>query len=181
MLKKLAVLLGGRTGGIIASALEIVIGILLLINPEAFTMGIVIVLGVILCLMGIWNIVRYFRRPVQVLGSDWALSRGVLMILVGAFCMFKSQWLLAALPALFTLYGVMLLISGIVKLQRMADLKRLRHPRWYMPGLSALLYIILAVIILLNPFSTAMVIWIFVGVSMIVSAVLDIITLIVAG
>ena len=100
MLKKLAVLLGGRTGGIIASALEIVIGILLLIDPEAFTKGIVIVLGVLLCAMGIFNIVRYFRRPVQVLGSDWALSRGVLMILAGVLCVFNSQWLLDALPAL---------------------------------------------------------------------------------
>ena len=181
MLKKLAVLLGGRTGGLIASAVEIVIGILLLINPEAFTMGIVIVLGVLLCLMGIWNIARYFRRPVQVVGSDWALSRGLLMMLVGVFCVFNSQWLLAALPALFTLYGVMLLVSGVLKLQRMADMRRIRHPRWYMPGVSALLYVILAVIILLNPFSTAMVVWIFVGVSMIVSAVLDIITLVLAG
>ena len=181
MLKKLAVLLGGRTGGIIASAVEIVIGILLLIDPETFTKGIVIVLGVLLCVLGIINIVRYFRRPVQVLGSDWALSRGVMMILVGMFCVFKSQWLLAALPALFVIYGVIMLVSGVMKLQRMADLRRLGHPRWYMPGLAALLYIVLAVIILLNPFSTAMVIWIFVGVSMIVSAVLDIVTLILAG
>ena len=181
MLKKLAVLMGGRTGGIIASAVEIVIGILLLINPEAFTMGIVIALGVLLCALGIINIVRYFRRPVQVLGSDWALSRGVMMILVGAFCVFNSQWLLAVLPALFVIYGVIMLISGVMKLQRMADLRRLRHPRWYMPGVSALLYIILAVIILLNPFSTVTFVWIFVGVSMIVSAVLDIVTLILAG
>ena len=181
MLKKLAVLLGGRTGGIIASAVEIVIGILLLIDPETFTKGIVIVLGVLLCVLGIINIVRYFRRPVQVLGSDWALSRGVMMILVGMFCVFKSQWLLAALPALFVIYGVIMLVSGVMKLQRMADLRRLGHPRWYMPGLAALLYIVLAVIILLNPFSTVAVVWIFVGVSMIVSAILDIITLIIAG
>ena len=89
--------------------------------------------------------------------------------------------MLAALPALFTIYGVIMLVSGVMKLQRMADMRRIRHPRWYMPGISALLYIILAVIILLNPFSTAMVVWIFVGVSMIVSAVLDMITLIIAG
>ena len=181
MLKKLAVLLGGRTGGIAASAVEIVIGILLLINPEAFTKGIVIVLGLLLCAMGIWNMVRYFRRPVQAVGGDWALSRGVMMILAGGFCVFNSQWLLAVLPALFIIYGVMMLVSGVMKLQRMADLRRLRHPRWYMPGISALMYIILAVIILLNPFGTAMVVWTFVGVSMIVSAALDIITLIVAG
>ena len=57
-------------------------------------------------------------------------------------------------------------------------MKQVKKPK--LP-LAVYYLIVLAVIILLNPFSTAMVIWIFVGVSMIVSAVLDIITLIVAG
>ncbi|MGN0777891.1 MAG: HdeD family acid-resistance protein [Aristaeellaceae bacterium] len=181
MLKKLMVMLGGRTGGLIASAIEIVIGVLLLINPEGFTRSIVVALGVLLCLMGIFNMVRYFRRPVQVLGGDWALSRGLLMTLAGVFCVCNSQWLLAILPALFMLYGILLLVAGIFKFQRMTDLKRMKHPRWYMPGLAALLYVVLAVIILLNPFGTAMMVWTFVGVSMIVSAVLDIVTLILAA
>lgn len=180
-MKKLAYFFGGRTGGIVFSIAEILVGVLLLIDPVGFTSGVVIALGAVVLAMGLWNILSYFRRPVQAAFTDWRLGRGLLMALCGLFFITNSRWVLGVLPALFTVYGLIMLVAGVMKLQHVADLKRLGRPKWYLAGLSALAYILIAVVILLNPFGTAMAVWNFVGLSMIFSAVLDLITLIMAG
>ena len=173
MLKKLAVLLGGRTGGLVACVIEIAVGILLLINPVGFTTGIIVAAGILTFALGVVQLVKYFRQPVQVAGQNLSLMKGLLLMLAGGFCALNSEWFMAAFPVLSVLYGLMMLAGGVVKLQWMTDLLRLRHPRWYMPGISALLYILIAVIVIVNPFSAAMAVWMFVGISMIVSAVVD--------
>lgn len=173
MMKKLAVLLGGRTGGLVACAIEIAVGILLLINPVGFTTGIIVAVGILIFIMGIVQLVRYFRQPVQLAGQNLSLMKGLMLMLVGGFCALNSEWFLAAFPVLSVLYGLTMLVGGVVKIQWMADLLRMHHPRWFMPGISALLYILLAVIVLVNPFSAAMAVWMFAGISMIVSAVVD--------
>ncbi len=48
-------------GSILTCIVEITIGILLLINPVGFTVGIIMTLGVVLTITGISNIVGYFR------------------------------------------------------------------------------------------------------------------------
>ena len=60
-------------------------------------------------------------------------------------------------------------------LQKMADLRRLSMPHWYMPGISAALAGILAAVILINPFGAALAVWTFVAISLIVEAILEII------
>ena len=180
-MKKIALLFGGRTGGVLASIVEMLIGVLLLIDPVGFTSGVVVVLGAVVLAVGLWSILSYFRRPVVVAYTDWRLGRGLLMALAGLFCITNSQWVLGVLPALFTVYGLVMLVAGVMKLQHVIDLKRLGNSRWYLAGLSALAYMLIAAIILLNPFGTAMMVWSFVGISMIASAALDLVSLVMAG
>ena len=179
-MKKLGVMLGGRTGGMIAGALEIIIGVLLLIDPVGFTTGIVVAIGAILTVAGLVNVIRYFRSPAQMYG-DWMLGRGLLMVLGGLFCMVNSGWILAVLPALFTVYGIIMLVAGVMKLQHVVDLKRMGHPKWYAAGIAARAYVLIAVIIPMNPFGATVMVWQFIGISMIVSAALDMASLIIAG
>lgn len=44
---------------------EIVIGALLLVHPVGFTRSIIMALGAVLALVGLFNIFRYFRTPHQ--------------------------------------------------------------------------------------------------------------------
>ena len=43
------------------SLVEFIIGILLLLNPVGFTSGIIATFGVVLMIMGISSIIKYFR------------------------------------------------------------------------------------------------------------------------
>ena len=47
--------------GVVFPLCEIVIGILLLVDPVGFTTGILMAMGILLILLGIVNIVGYFR------------------------------------------------------------------------------------------------------------------------
>ena len=57
------------------SIAEVIIGILLLVNPIGFTSGIIIAFGIVLMIMGIHKTVKYFRtEPVKAAKAAKGLS-----------------------------------------------------------------------------------------------------------
>ncbi|MGN0307803.1 MAG: DUF308 domain-containing protein [Lachnospiraceae bacterium] len=167
--------LSSKTGSIILSLCEVIIGILLLVNPVGFTAGIIIFLGIILLILGITNVVQYFRTEPEIAALKQSLTRGCIGILAGLFCMFNSNWFIAAFPILTILYGIGMLIVGIAKVQWTIDKIRLKMKKWFWTAISAALTILCAVIILYNPFSSTAVLWIFLAVILIAGAIIDII------
>lgn len=173
--------LSGSLGVIIMCLCEILAGVLLLINPVKFTAGIIIGLGWVLIALGIVSAVSYFRTvPVQA-AKEQKLVKGLCLMLLGAFCAFRSGWFIAAFPLLSMAYGVAMLLTGIIRVQWTVDSLRLKTGRWYWLALGAAVTLILAAAILANPFSTTVLMWNFVAVSLIIEAALDIMTLILNG
>lgn len=167
----------GKSGSLVTCILEIVIGVLLLINPVGFTSGIIIGVGVLMVLSGIVAAVRYFMaEPVQA-AQKQLLFKGLLLVMAGVACITQYGWFLSAFPLLTVLYAAAMLVLAAAKLQKMADLRRLSMPHWYMPGISAALAGILAAVILINPFGAALAVWTFVAISLIVEAILEIINI----
>ena len=78
------------TGNLLMCIAELLIGILLLIDPIGFTSGIIVVLGVLLTLLGIKSLVGYFRQDAEEASENSGLAKGLLFALLGLFCMFKS-------------------------------------------------------------------------------------------
>lgn len=167
----------GKSGSIITCIIEIVVGVLLLINPVGFTSGIIMGAGVLMCLGGLLSIVRYFMMKPEIAAQKQLLFKGILALMAGGVCITKYDWFLSAFPLLTVLYAIAMLILAAAKLQKMADLKRLSAPRWYLPGVSAALAAILAAIILWNPFGAVAAIWTFVAISLIAEAIVEIITI----
>ncbi len=165
-------------GNILTCIAEIIIGVLLLINPVGFTAGIIMTLGIILAVMGISNIVGYFRTAAEEAAQGSGLVKGLLLV-GGAFvCLFKTQWLIAAFPLITVFYGILILITGVSKLQLGVDLLRLKQKYWYVALIGAVLSVIFAAVILMNPFTSTGVLWTFIAVSLIVEAIMDILTFI---
>lgn len=167
-----------KLNAILLCIAELVIGVLLLIKPVGFTRGIIIALGVPLTLKGVGYIVSYIKQKPQEASEGNLFAKGLLMACGGLFCMFHSGWFIAAFPVLTMLYGVMTLVTAFGKLQWTADLFRTKHKYWFLALISAVLSIALAVMIMANPFASTAAMWIFIGVSMIVEAVMDVVTII---
>ena len=158
---------------IVAGLVELLIGILLFVDPEGFTSGILLAVGVILLICGVVCLIRYIKtEPVQA-ALEQNFSKGLLMILLGGVLALRTQQIID-LFLLAHLYGIAILIIGIVKLQQSVDLLRLKARYWFLAGINALLAIVFAAIILSDP----PVLWQLAAISLIVEAVLDVVVLI---
>lgn len=162
------------SGNLMMCIAELLVGILLLINPVGFTSGIIIALGIVLALSGLRHTVRYFRQDPQEAAKEDGLVKGLIFLVVGLFCAFKSEWFIATFPILTVIYGVATLLTSIVKVQWAIDMLRQKQKYWFVALIGAALTLILAVLILCNPFSSTAILWSFIAVSLIVEAVMDI-------
>ena len=153
---------------------EIVVGILLLINPVGFTVGIAIAAGVVFLILGISQTIKYFSEDPIEAASRQYLTKGLLFLLAGGFCVLKVDWIASTFQTLTVVYGVLVMATGFGKVQFSLDLLRRKNSKWYLALLSAGLSVACASIILSNPFRTTVVLWRFTGITLIVEAVVDI-------
>ena len=117
--------------GILVCLFEIVVGILLLINPVGFTSGIITAVGIALMVIGLVCVVKYFRADARVAAVSQLLVKGLVALLGGAFCTFRSAWFVVTFPVLTILYGVAILITGLSKVQLTVDMIRLKNSKWF--------------------------------------------------
>ena len=157
---------------IITALFLIVVGILLLINPVAFAMGLVKLAGVFLVVLGALRIVRYFRTDPETAARGQDFFIGLIAILGGLFCIFFTGWFLSAFTTLAVIYGLLQLLLGFSKVQRTVDFLRMDLSLWYLPACSALIYLVFGFIIVLNPEMTLINVWVFTGVTMIVEGII---------
>ncbi len=97
--------------------IEVVAGILLLVNPVGFNAASIIVAGIALMAGGLFNMVRYFRSGSEKAAVSQLLMKGLVSLLAGAFCVFHSQWFIVTFPVITVLYGIAVLIGGLGKVQ----------------------------------------------------------------
>ena len=160
-------------GSVAMSLAEIIIGILLLVNPVSFTSGIIVAVGIVLMIMGIGTTIKYFRTEPEEAAFSRIMVKGLLELLSGVFCAFNSQWFIATFPVLTLVYGVVILVAGITKLQWTVDIIRMKRSKWFWMAISAAISIVCSITVITNPFSTTDVLWMFIGISLIVDAVFD--------
>jgi len=107
--------------GIVICLFELVIGILLLIDPIGFTSGIIITAGILLILAGLINCIKYFRANVKEASKGQFLTKGLIAVLAGAFCILNTEWFIVTFSALTVIYGVIVLLAAVEKIQLCMD------------------------------------------------------------
>ncbi len=131
---------------------ELVVGILLLIDPSKFTEGIIIVLGLALNVLGVLAIIKYFRSKPEEAALGQQLFKGLMFISVGLFCVLNFSWFTTYREIMSLMYGAALFLIGLSKIQWASDIIRLKKGNCIYPALGAALSIILGIIIIANPF-----------------------------
>lgn len=166
-------------GGIVTCLFELIVGILLLIDPSGFTSAIISTVGVFLALSGLFGVIRYFRTEPVTAMKNQLLSKGLASVLIGAFCISQSGWIVALiLPILTMVYGGVILVTGLTKVQWMFDIIRLKKKMWFLAAISAIISIACGLVVIVNPFATTALLWMFIGISLIVEAAFDLLSLI---
>lgn len=160
---------------------EILIGVLLLLNPRGFTHTVFVALGVLLAALGITRLAGYWRAEAAVAARSGGLVTGLVFLLAGGFCIFRWQWFVVTFPILTVVYGVVTLLNGLNKLQFAVDLWRLGQRYWYLALAGAGLTLLFGAVILANPFATTALLWKFVAIAFLAEAVLDLVALVFSG
>ena len=149
-------------------------GLALLIWPNTTTALILSVFGGLLIAVGAFHIIRYFVADHRSTMYNFDLGIGIALAFLGLLVFLLKGFLLSLVPVLI---GVFLLISGFVKLQTALDFKRLAVNRWYFELAAACVSLVLGILIILNPFSTALVLTRIIGASILIEGIQDVLSL----
>lgn len=157
---------------ILSSIIYVAIGVILLLWPEMTAKNICYVVAILAIAIGIVNLFDYIRKQV---GADiyrYNLVYGLLAILLGVFILAKVNIVISIIPFLL---GFAVTISGLLKFQNSMDLIRLKYSGWGAVLLIAILNIAFGIVLIVNPFTSATVLLICIGIGMIYSGVSDLI------
>ena len=157
-----------RFGGLGTGALLVLFGALFLFAPELSGKAIVVTLALLLLLIGGINIALYFMEERYSVMEKKSFTVGVVFAAVGILLLLKPNLLISFLP---TVWGCVLLLSGIVKTQTAMDLRRMAYRKWFVELVLGVIGIVLGVIVLENPFGTALVLTRFTGASLLVEGI----------
>lgn len=153
---------------------EMVIGILLFLDPEGFTSGIIMIFGVCLVVLGAVSISGYFRMDPVEASLQQNLAKGICQGMLGFICVFRSKFfIMYFFPVPGIVYGIAILLSGIYKTQWAADMARMKRQYWFVPAIGAAVSVLAAVVVLLNPFSKVSALWMFTAIALIIQAMVD--------
>ena len=167
--------------GMVLSLFEIFVGVLLLINPFEFTSGIIMVLGAILLFVGVVCVFRYFREEAGKAALEQNLFKALIALAVGGFCVLGNGFIVEISSFLSFVYGAIILITGFSKVQKTVDLLRLKKTNWGFTAISAAITVACAALILFNAATAAEWIFKFIGITLIVEAVIDALAVLLGG
>lgn len=131
------------------AAISILVAVLILFVPQIEVKDICYFICGFVVILGIYMIVRYFMTGGYERLNEYGFSEGVLFVLLG-ICGLVSAERIAV--SFLTALGLLLLLSGVIKLQYALDLKCMEDRAW--AGFFAVTIVLLgfSVSVILNPF-----------------------------
>lgn len=157
---------------ILSSIIYVVLGVLLIIWPGIMTKNISYVIGFFSIAIGIVNLIDYVKHDIVKDGYKYSMVTGLVFILVGIFIFAKVEMIMSIIPFLL---GLAVTISGFMKFQNAIDLIRMKYNGWGAVLIIAGVNIAYGIVLMANPFKSAMVLSICLGIGMIYSGVSDLI------
>ena len=151
----------------------VIIGIIDLVNPEKMLNIIAYALGISAIVCGLVFIIVYMARDVKYNLNNNDFLSGLIAVVVGIVILIKWQQFMELLPIVL---GVLIIVSGCIKLQDAIDLKKLDHPAFVMILVIALVFIIFGAILVANPFKSEIILMRIIGVSLVIAGMTDLFT-----
>ena len=160
---------------ILISVLYIVLGIVCVVIPETMVKTIGYLIGALLIIAGAVSMICYLLREAHQNYYRNDFVYGLVSIAIGIIVLYKVDWLIELVPLIL---GVLVLASGCSKLQDVIDMKRMEYGNWVLMLILAVANVIFGVVVIFNPFETALVLFQLVGAGLIFSGATDCFTVI---
>lgn len=154
-----------------SSIAYLILGFVLLIRPGMALVTIVHILAIVAAVMGVVSLVSYFRDKYSV--GNGGVTKGIVYFVIAALLYFGAGFIISIVPFIL---GILIVISGIVKLQEALDMMKYKADGSVAVLIIAVLSLLLGVLILINPFSTAEFLFRIIGIALIYNGVSDLLT-----
>lgn len=154
----------------LVTAAIIVFGLSLLIWPGQTTGLILNFIGGLLMVCGIFRIIRYFAKSRHTAVYNMDLGIGSTLAFIGLMIYVLKGFLLSLVPVII---GIILLVSGLIKLQAALDFRRMGVLRWRLQLITSIISAVMGAVILLNPFGTALLMTRVIGAAILIEGAQD--------
>lgn len=155
---------------VFVSALIVIFSLFLIFKPETTLNLFVTLFGILLLLDGIWQLYVYFKNNRQGVTINMKLVKGVIIAIIGIFTLFNTKVIISILPLVI---GAWIIIKSLLKLQLVSELRKTNAPNWKLLLIYSIITIVLGIIIVLNPFDTAVAITVMAGIFLLISELAD--------
>ena len=153
---------------ILSSLVFLLLGILLVVNPDAMVQAVSYVIGVLLIAIGIVKVISYFTSKDDYLFYDYRLIYGALCIILGILVTVSGN----AIASFFRIIiGIWIILSGIARLDLSVRLKGADTGYWILSLLLSILILVAGVYLMFAPGT----ILVTLGVILIAYSIMDII------
>ncbi len=157
---------------LISSIFLLLLGLLLFFKSGATLIGISYLVGGVLIALGVIAIINFLRNRSKDIFVELNIVYGIVSIVAGIFLVTVPEFIGSIIPIVV---GIAVIISSSFKIQQALVLKNLGS-KYFAPSIiMAISCLICGVVILFNPFTSAVVVTQIIGLFMIIYAVLDII------
>lgn len=158
-----------QINALVTAVLYLVLGLLFVLLPGVTMQTICYILAASLAIGGLAYVIDYFRTWDIEYRSN-GLAIGILAIVASLFLFIKTQSVIEMIPILL---GFAIIVSGVIKVQNVIVLYKVRDKAWIFVLITAILCLALGVILIENPFAAARTLVIIIGVGLLFSGITD--------
>ena len=155
---------------ILLAVIFIALGIVLILWPGATMKTICYLLAAMLLAIGVVSLINYLRKDISGIIYRYDLVVGLCAILGGILVIVKVDKLTDLIPAGG---GLLVTMSGIMKMQNSVDMLRLGHGTWHVAFAMAIVNIVAGIVLLMNPFEAAQILIMCLGIALVYSGITD--------
>jgi uncharacterized membrane protein HdeD (DUF308 family) len=140
-----------RKAMLIASVVFLIVGLILIIWPDAARQIIIYAIGAVALLYGGYRILDFFVRKDHLSGVvQIGVALGIACLLLGLFLMIKSALVVTLLSAII---GVAVIIDSVLRLQVSLNMRHTGALYWPILLVTSLVTLGFGILLLFNPFT----------------------------
>lgn len=159
-----------KIGYIIMSALFCMIGLVLILVPEAAFTWLGRLLGISIIVFGGIKLVGYFSRDLFRLAFQYDFAFGILLVVLGILTLSHPNETMGFLSVIL---GIPVLADGLFKIQIALDSRRFGIRRWWLILILAALTCGVGIVLVFRPAVGILVMTMFMGVSLLLDGILN--------
>lgn len=163
---------------VLLSAFLLVLGVLLVVNPDTSMITICRILGGCVLAFGVIKIVLYFVREVEGVAIRYDFAVGAFCVILGAMLLWRAPTMVGFLSVVI---GLLILVDSVFKLQVAIDSRRMGATTWWVTLLFTCVCMVMGGLLVFDPFSGQQVLATVMGVSLIADGLQNLCTVIYAA